>query len=265
MFSDLNRPGLRQAALHRALVTPGSRWTDVRVVQETGSTNVDIATLARTGALPGLVLVAEVQRAGRGRLDREWTAPPRSGLFFSVLLRPRGVRAAQWGWLPLITGLAVAEPLARLGGLDVRLKWPNDVLVGERKLGGILAERVGDALVVGVGLNVSMRADELPLPSATSLGIEGSSTLDRDSLLRAVLRSMDTRYSAFEAAEGDPGAARADYRDACATLGRTVRVLLPGDRAVEGCAVAVDDDGRLVVDAAGGPEALSAGDVVHVR
>ncbi len=151
--------------------------------------------------------------------------------------------------------------------LDIGLKWPNDVLVGERKLAGLLAEVVDDAVVVGIGLNVSLRSDELPVPTATSLAIEASKVTDREPVLRAVLRDLDRRYRALVAAGGDAqrcGLLDA-YRAACTTVGRQVRVTLPGDQVLEGTAVDVDRAGRLVVDAADGRHALAAGDVVHVR
>jgi BirA family biotin operon repressor/biotin-[acetyl-CoA-carboxylase] ligase len=183
-----------------------------------------------------------------------------------VLLRPT-FPAEGWGWLPLLAGLAVATRLTALSELDVRLKWPNDVLIGERKLGGILTEVVGTGVVVGIGLNVSLRADELPVATATSLGIEGSTVVDRDPVLRAVLRELERRYVDLTRVAGDAAASglAADYHAACATLGRHVRVELPGPRVLEGTAVAVDGEGRLVVEAAGGRETVGAGDVVHVR
>jgi BirA family biotin operon repressor/biotin-[acetyl-CoA-carboxylase] ligase len=266
-WRDLDRPPLRESAIRAALVAAGSPWTTVRVVEETGSTNADVAAAARAGAPAGLVLAADRQTAGRGRAGRVWQAPARSGLAVSVLLRPTAPRET-WGWLPLLAGLAVVGPLAPMSGLDLGLKWPNDVLVsGERKLAGLLAEVVDDAVVVGLGLNVSLRPDELPVPTATSLALEGSDVVDRDPVLRAVLRGLAERYRAFEAAGGDAAAAGlADaYRSACRTLGRQVRVELPGDRTLSGEAVAVDDAGRLVVRTADGMTTLAAGDVVHLR
>ncbi len=172
-WSDLGRPPLNGAALRRALVRDGGLWSDVEVVERTGSTNTDLAGIVtgEKGADEGAVLVAEEQNAGRGRLDRRWTAPARSGLFFSVVLKPTGVPVERWGWLPLLTGVAVATALSHSAGVDTALKWPNDLLVTvdgeERKAGGILAERAGaDAVVVGIGVNVSLRAEELPVPGA---------------------------------------------------------------------------------------------------
>ncbi|MEU7165708.1 biotin--[acetyl-CoA-carboxylase] ligase [Streptomyces morookaense] len=269
-WSDLDRPPLNAAALRRALVRPGGLWTSLDVVQRTGSTNTD---LVASGGTEGAVLVAEEQSAGRGRLDRTWTAPARSGLFFSVLLTPGpAVPVARWGWLPLLAGVATATALSRAAGVDTALKWPNDLLVTvdgtERKTGGILAERTGDSVVVGIGLNVTLRADELPVPGAGSLALAGAQVLDRDPLLRAVLRSVEDWYGQWRAAEGDPAACGLQdaYAAGCATLGRTVRAELPGGRALVGEAVAVDGDGRLVLATAEGvQEPVGAGDIVHLR
>ncbi|CAM5399355.1 biotin--[acetyl-CoA-carboxylase] ligase [Streptomyces fumanus] len=273
-WSDLDRPPLDGTALRRGLVRQGGLWTDVEVVQRTGSTNSDLVSRAAEGrAGEGVVLVAEEQTAARGRLDRRWTAPPRSGLFFSVLLAPGEVPVARWGWLPLLTGVAVATGLSRAAGVDTALKWPNDLLVtvggAERKAGGILAERAGDAgVVIGVGINVTLRADELPVPTAGSLALAGAVSTDRDTLLRGVLRALEQWYGRWRAADGDPGPSglQETYAAGCATLGRTVRAELPGDRAVTGEAVAVDGDGRLVLATAEGVrQPIGAGDIVHLR
>lgn len=273
-WSDLDRPPLNTTALRRGLVRPGSLWSSVEVVERTGSTNSDLVALAGAGkAAEGAVLVAEEQSTGRGRLDRAWSAPARSGLFFSVLLEPTGVPVERWGWLPLLTGVAVATGLSRSAGIDTALKWPNDVLVTvggeERKAGGILAERAGAAgVVVGVGINVSLRTNELPVPTAGSLALAGAQVTDRDPLLRAMLRSLEQWYVRWRDASGDPSTSRLQetYVAGCSTLGRRVRAHLPGDRSVVGDAVAVDGEGRLVLATGNGTrEAVSAGDIVHLR
>jgi BirA family transcriptional regulator, biotin operon repressor / biotin---[acetyl-CoA-carboxylase] ligase len=276
-WSDLDRPPLNAAALRRGLVRDGGHgglYRDVEVVPRTGSTNSDLVALAGEGkADEGAVLVAEEQTAGRGRLDRQWTAPARSGLFFSVLLKPTDVPVPRWGWLPLLTGVAVATGLSRAAGVDTALKWPNDLLVTvggeERKAGGILAERAGeDGVVVGVGINVTLKEDELPVPQAGSLALAGAVSTDRDPLLRALLRSLEDWYRIWRAAAGDPVASglQETYAAGCATLGRLVRAELPGDRSVVGEAVAIDGDGRLVlVTQEGAREAVGAGDIVHLR
>ncbi|GAB2872867.1 biotin--[acetyl-CoA-carboxylase] ligase [Actinoallomurus bryophytorum] len=268
-YSDLDRPPLSERSLTRALVRPGGLWREIRVVEETGSTNADLADLARGGAAPGLVLVAEAQTSGRGRMGRAWTAPPRSGLSFSVLLPPED-SVTRLGWLPLVAGVAVVSALrgfAEVEGVargrmsDAVLKWPNDVLIGERKLAGILAERVEAGVIIGIGLNVSLHEDELPVPTATSLAIEGAPA-DRDPLLRAILRELAARHEEFQ---GGEAAVRETYRELCATVGRQVRVELPDGSVLTGEATDIEEAGRLVVQGPNGEHLLSAGDVVHVR
>ncbi|MEU6891881.1 biotin--[acetyl-CoA-carboxylase] ligase [Streptomyces sp. NPDC046557] len=280
-WSSLDRPPLNVAALRRHLVGEGL-WSSLEVVASTGSTNTDLA--ARAGELPeGAVLVAEEQSAGRGRLDRSWVAPARSGLFFSVLLKPGpGVPEERWGWLTLLAGVATATGLSRAAGVETALKWPNDLLVTvdgeERKTGGILAERVpggpsraggsGGGVVVGIGLNVTLTEDELPVDTAGSLSLAKATVTDREPLLKAVLRSLEQWYEAWRAAGGDPAASglQETYAAGCATLGRHVRAELPGGRTVTGTAEAVDADGRLVIRTADDERlAVGAGDVVHLR
>ncbi|MFI2616080.1 biotin--[acetyl-CoA-carboxylase] ligase [Streptomyces sp. NPDC018584] len=276
-WSDLDRPPLNAASLRRTLLREGGLWSSLDVVPRTGSTNTDLVARADDLA-EGAVLVAEEQSAARGRLDRQWSAPARSGLFFSVLLKPAEVPVERWCWLPLLTGVAVATGLSRVAGVDTALKWPNDLLVTvgdeERKAGGILAERAGSAggsgagVVIGIGLNVTLREDELPVPTAGSLALAGAATTDRDPLLRAVLRSLEQWYGVWRGAGGDPSTSRLQeaYAAGCATLGRRVRAELPGDRAIVGEAVAVDGDGRLVLATEEGvQEPVGAGDIIHLR
>ncbi len=239
-YTDLDRPPLREAALRRALRVPDGFVSDLRVVTEVDSTNADLRDQALAGAPAGSVLVAEYQRAGRGRLDRGWTSPPRAGLTFSVLLHPPAtVPARRWPWLPLLTGCAVVEALRSAADLQTAgLKWPNNVVVDDRKVCGILLERVetptGPAAVVGIGLNVTTTTAELPSPQATSLKLAGASTTDRSTLLIAVLRAVEALHTAWYDAGGDPdvghgGGLRAAYRARCTTIGRDVRVQLgPG-------------------------------------
>lgn len=264
-FRDLDRPPLDEGALRSALVRPGSLWKHVTVTAETGSTNADLRAAALAGAPEGTVLTTEHQHAGRGRLDRTWVAPPSSGIMVSVVFRPQDVPAARWVWLPLLVGLAV-EATVREAGVDAGLKWPNDVLVDRRKLAGILLERVdtadGPAAVAGVGLNVSTRRDELPVPTATSLALEGADETDRTIVLRSYLRALEKLYAAWSATGGDPEAGLRDaYVRRCVTIGTRVRVEMPDGSVLLGDAEGIDDQGRLLVDG----RAVSAGDVTHVR
>jgi BirA family transcriptional regulator, biotin operon repressor / biotin---[acetyl-CoA-carboxylase] ligase len=241
----------------------------VEVVDEAGSTNALVAERGRAGAGQGLVVVAEHQTAGRGRLDRSWEAPARSALTLSLLLRPTAPTQS-WPWLPLLTGYAVAKAL-RGAGFEAAVKWPNDVLLADQKVAGILVERIetdeGPAAVVGIGLNVGMTAEELPVPEATSLAVaSGGAPPDRTELLVALLQTLWESYSAWEAGEDLAGMRLAEsYAAACATLGRDVRVELPSGEVLTGRATGIDPSGRLLVERDGARTAVSAGDVVHVR
>jgi BirA family biotin operon repressor/biotin-[acetyl-CoA-carboxylase] ligase len=270
-YGDLERPPLSVRSLERALIVPGALWHRLDLRAETGSTNADAAAAAQAGEPEGLIVVAEQQTAGRGRRDRRWESPPRAGLMVSVLLRPAEVPSRRWGWLPLLAGVALREAVQRITELDATLKWPNDLLVQDAKCAGILAEVTGDAVVVGIGLNVTTRVAELPPPAgrpATSLQIAGAQSTDRDPLLRALLRRLAGWYAGWRDAGGDAemcGLLGA-YRAGSSTIGREVRVELPGGDDLSGTATDVDADGQLVIRSADGDiRRVSAGDVRHVR
>ena len=276
---DAERPPLNGVALTKQVVRPGGLWSEVLVVARTGSTNTDCAARARAGAPEGLVLAAEEQTAGRGRLGRTWLSPPRAALTFSVLLRPASVPPARRGWLPLLAGVATATAVRHVSGLDARLKWPNDLLLGPRKLAGILAEQSGDAVIVGIGVNVSAARAELPVTGAaappgtslpaTSLLLEGSASLDRERLLREILAEIERRYRAWRGTEipGDPQASglRVAYLGLCSTVGHYVQAELPAGNIIRGTAAGIDADGRLIVRTPEGEVAVGAGDVRHLR
>jgi BirA family biotin operon repressor/biotin-[acetyl-CoA-carboxylase] ligase len=253
------------AALLAARLPPG--W-QLEVVAETGSTNADLLAAAGRDAADHSVLVAELQTSGRGRLDRGWQSPAGAGLTVSVLVRP-GVPVPRWGWLPLLAGLA----LSRSVGADSGLKWPNDLVMGarENKVAGILVQAASGAAVIGMGINVSTQRTELPVPTASSLLLQGRADLSRAELLIRLLTELDAGLARWIRAGGDAEAAglAAEYRERCVTLGQQVMVRLPsGPR--RGTAVAVDSDGRLVLqptdgEQGGAPLVVSAGDVTHVR
>lgn len=277
---DLRRPPLRQEALRHALLPPSGPFARVDVVPRTGSTNADLVAAAESDpvAWPDLsVLTTDHQDAGRGRLERVWHTPPRAAIAVSVLLRP-SLPPSAWSWLPLLAGAAVTQALRRVAGVEAGVKWPNDVLVRDpdgdsRKVCGVLTEAVlgrgaEPAVVVGIGLNVSQSRGELPVPTATSLLLAGAATTDRDTVLRAVLRSFAGEYATWRDAAGDVAASglAARVRESCWTLGEPVRVEVPGGRVLAGIAEELDDDGRLVVrDEDSGRHAVAAGDVVHLR
>ncbi|HZB18465.1 MAG TPA: biotin--[acetyl-CoA-carboxylase] ligase [Blastococcus sp.] len=270
-WSDLDRPPLDGPALAASLTRDSGLWRSLEVVPEIGSTNAALVAAAAADEAEGAVLVAEHQVAGRGRLDRVWTSPPRAGLTVSFLLRP-DVPAARRGWLPLLTGVALAEAVGEVTGVRASLKWPNDLLALDgRKLAGILAEGRDSpthptAVVVGVGLNVSTTADELPDTGTSLSGVTGA-TVDRAPVLLGFLRAVERRYRRWTAALGDPVSTglAADYLAWSSTVGSEVVVSLPDGSTLEGTARAVDWDGRLVVATPEGQVELASGDVRHVR
>jgi BirA family biotin operon repressor/biotin-[acetyl-CoA-carboxylase] ligase len=259
-----SRPPL-EAAGTTSGTTSGTtgRWR-VEVVDESASTNADVGDRFRSGEREGLVLAAEHQTAGRGRLGREWVTPARSSLTVSFLLVPDAAPPERWPWLPLLTGVAAAAAVRRVTGVQVALKWPNDVLADDHKLGGILLERVerdgSAAAVVGIGINCDQRDDELPVPEATSLAIVTGGPVDRSALLAALVEELEARYEEWLSGAD----LRPAYLELCTTPGQQVQVAVPGGEVV-GEAVDVDAAGRLVVRTANGEEHLGAGDVVHVR
>lgn len=259
-------PAERQRWLRAELADPGSMWRDITVVPQTSSTNADLAAQARSGAAGGAVLVADHQTAGRGRLDRSWVAPPGTSLTVSMLLRPQ-VEVARWSWLPLITGMALASTLVATR-VNASLKWPNDVMVADRKLAGILTEAVstptGSACVIGWGLNTRMTLEQLPMPTATSLWVEGARTVSSVVLLATMLRRFQRIYTEWAGGDHDDGL-RESYQQLCGTIGRQIQVTLTDQRTLDGTASGIDETGRLLVRTADGVEAVAAGDVVHAR
>jgi BirA family transcriptional regulator, biotin operon repressor / biotin---[acetyl-CoA-carboxylase] ligase len=311
MFTGMPEGGARFDAVRAALA--GTRFSDLRWLASTGSTNADVMALARDGEREGVVVVADHQSAGRGRRDRTWVAPPGGSLLVSVLLRPPAAVAAA---VTMAAGVALVEAVEEDAGVAAGLKWPNDLVAatpaGERKLAGILAEAdwpagsqvsagyrspaPGERAVVVVGVGVNVRWPDVPAELAeiaTALNLLGS-TLERTDLLAGFLRRLDGRYAALvggtgtagprgggggggegkSEAGGDGGAAGdggsvealvAEWRRRSVTLGRRVRVDLGADD-VEGTAVDVTADGRLVVETVeGGRRTLAVGDVVHLR
>jgi BirA family biotin operon repressor/biotin-[acetyl-CoA-carboxylase] ligase len=260
--------------LRAALV--GTRFDEVTWVDETGSTNADLLAHADDHAIASQVLVADHQKAGRGRLDRTWEAPPGSSLLVSVLVRP--ALAPDEVHLVAHAVAVAAVDAVRAVGVDAGLKWPNDLVVetpdGTRKLAGILAESklAGGsvvAVVVGIGLNVNWPLP-LPLPDElTPVAIACNHVvghdLDRVELLSSMLVNLDAELSRLDTVPGR-STLLTRYRDRCVTLGTAVRAELAGD-TVEGIAVGIDDAGHLLVEAPGELEArvVTAGDVIHLR
>ena len=250
-------------ALREALLTPGSPWRSVDGYATLDSTNLEAARRPD----PWRVVVADHQSAGRGRMARQWEAPPAASVAVSAVLPMAG---AEWGWLPLLTGMAMAQALEQVAGVPARLKWPNDVLVDGAKICGVLCEMVpagrGEALVVaGAGANVDQSREELPVDSATSLRLCGVTGVRREDLLVAHLTGLARLHRAWTRGGAEMDELRRRYRSRCVTIGSDVQVHQPSGAVARGRAVAVDDAGRLVLEGPAGRVAHAAGDVVHVR
>lgn len=267
----MHREPLDQQSLTDALAPP---WQRIDIVPQTGSTNADLLERAASGDdIDGNVLIAEYQTAGRGRNGREWSAVPLSQIAMSVGVNAADVPIAGWGWLPLLTGVAVVDAVAAGTGVQAGLKWPNDVLAGGLKLAGILAEVSANqsVIAVGIGLNVTLLTGDIGLPDATSLLELGVKNLDRTALARRILNELGARIHAWQTYGGADDQLIADYRSRSLTVGSPVRAVLPGDREIVGVARSIDGQGRLLIgpgdsdDTGERSVAVSAGDIVHLR
>lgn len=236
---------------------------------EVDSTNRAASVLASNRAAHGTVVVAETQTQGRGRLGRVWFSPPGVNLYFSILLHPPPPPGTTT-WLPLCTALAVVRAINHVAGLTCRLKWPNDIIVDQThpplKLAGVLAEAAESQVVVGIGVNVNMVSDAMPLELrsiATSILMETGRWVDRVDLLAHILEEVERIY---DTGHGSLDESMSAYRDACSTLGKPIQVTLVGGSVLEGLAEAIATDGALCLRCPDGPLLeIRAGDVVHLR
>lgn len=288
-MDDSHTPGnpLNRGALADQDFLAATGIAKLVVVDSTGSTNADLlrSVTVEPNEWPDLsVLAAEYQTAARGRLDRRWEAPPMSSVSVSVVLRPanaegRPLPTHTYSWLSLLGALALRETLRETAGIPADLKWPNDVLVRGRKIAGILAQLgpMGDGsvppVILGTGLNVTLSASELPVPTATSVALEEPLTVDRTLLLKSYLAHFTVLYRSFCNADGDATAGLAGgpslhkrAESVMVTLGKQVRAQLPGDHEIIGHASRLDEYGSLlVVDKDRREHVVTAGDVVHLR
>jgi BirA family biotin operon repressor/biotin-[acetyl-CoA-carboxylase] ligase len=267
MTADERIP-LDVAALRAGVLGTSPVFTRIDVVDETGSTNADlIARATRGDDIDGAVLIAEHQTAGRGRQGRSWLGAPGAQIIMSVGVDARRVPADGWGWLPLATGVAIVDAVATPTGVEIGLKWPNDVLAGGRKLAGVLLEVAAPqrSIVVGIGLNVTLRGDEVAAPHATSLAELGVENRDRNQMVVDLLARLGERISTWRSDGGAGAGLAADYRARCLTLGTRVRAILPDSSEIIGVARDVDARGRLCIDRDGETVVVSAGDVKHLR
>ncbi len=255
-----------------ALLTPPNPWQEVDVHDSVDSTNSEVLRAPR----PWRVVLADHQSSGRGRLSRQWEAPPCTSIAVSCVVPVPADRAADWSWLPLLSGMAMRHALSDVADLAARLKWPNDVLVQERpddpearwlKISGVLCEMVpgGGFVVIGSGANISQTRSELPVETATSLTLCGAGSVRREDVIIRYLEVLAGLHRDWTGGGAALEAIRAAYRGACLTIGMDVDVHQPGGRIARGTATAVDDAGRLVVRAGGWSTAHAAGDVTHVR
>jgi BirA family biotin operon repressor/biotin-[acetyl-CoA-carboxylase] ligase len=253
--NEVLRTPLDEAEIN-SRVTPYWR---VSVVELTGSTQNDLLQLVESNnALDGQVIATEFQSDGRGRLDRTFEAPARSALLFSFYIKPRNQRS-EWGFIPLIAGLSLVRAITTIDtAMNVSLKWPNDLIINEKKCAGIIAQTTNEGIVIGIGLNVSMTPNELPVSTATSLAIEGSTITDRNLLLSHLLNTFAELFESWE--EGSD--LLEEYASASSTIGKKVRIELPGGENLEATVARISHTGELVLDDG---RYVSAGDVIHLR
>jgi len=245
------RTVLDNSAISTALV---SDYWRVRVLEAVSSTQDELKNELVSS---GDCVVAEFQSAGRGRLDRKFDSIPNVALLFSFYVEPQ--RQTEWGWIPLIAGLATTRALNDMTATNgYKTKWPNDVICESGKVAGILCERFGAGIIVGIGINVSTTPEELPVDTASSIFIESGLVVDRNALLPALLLSFQELLARWESRDD----LAPTYRALSQTIGSVVRVLLPNSTAIEGQAIGVDEEGCLQLE---GGDLISAGDVLHLR
>ena len=248
-----------RAPLDKAVIESlSSQYWRVSVVDLTSSTQIDLADLVNSNAaINGDVIAAEFQSAGRGRLDRTFEATPGSALLFSFFIKPKRVRS-DWGFIAHLAALSMREVISQDIPSQVQLKWPNDILIGDKKVAGILSQATDDGVIIGIGVNVAMTAEELPVETATSIGLMGSSKLDRNLLLANFLNLFEVNFEKWD--EGVDFIDR--YSAVCATLGRQVQIEVIGRANRTGKALTINKVGALMLD--DGFE-VNVGDVVHLR
>ena len=238
-------------------------------LEETGSTNMDL--LSSGASLPEFsVLVTDYQSSGRGRLDRGWEASKGSSLMASILLKPKFTHPEGFGWLSLLAALAIKDVTQELlPAEEVKVKWPNDVLVNGKKLSGILAEASKDLdfVVVGFGINLTQKPEELPVPTATSLAMFGVTEITKDAYLFSILKNLQDHYQKLVASAGSAEKAGLlfEIQKASGTIGKEVEISYPDGRLEVGLAVGIDQAGRLRVLRDGLEVAISAADIQHLR
>jgi len=260
-------------SIHNALTTH-SLGRRIELRDQIGSTNREAVALAQSGVEHGTVVLADTQTEGRGRLARSWFSPSGINLYCSIVIRTAmvGDRQSAWlSWLPLITALAAAEAIDTAASTHIEVKWPNDLLIGERKVGGILCEsgtakQSGPFQVVGIGLNVNGSVTDFPeeiLDIATTLRHETGRDIDRNRLLAKFLDELEACIEEFSA-RGTERIALA-YQRRCTTIGKTVKATLAEGREIIGIAEGVSQDGSLTVAPRPQPAGRQPPEILHLR
>ncbi len=229
----------------KARLKPQVIGSEVIVFSETASTNDVVAFLGAAGGREGLVVFAESQTKGRGRRGRSWLSPRGKGLWFSVLLRPIFSPRAM-SRITIAASVAIARAIRQTAALDARIKWPNDVTIGDRKVAGILTELQNNVAILGVGINVNCQREDFPpelAATATSIALETGHRQDRVALAAAALAALDDCY---RCAQTDFDAVIAEWARWCSTIGRQISLKM-GERRIEGLALALDSDGALLL------------------
>jgi BirA family biotin operon repressor/biotin-[acetyl-CoA-carboxylase] ligase len=248
------REALNESAMNTTLF--GSYWR-VSVFQSLASTQSEL--IGKENLQHGDVFVTEFQSAGRGRLDRTFEATESSALLFSLYLEPKPDKL-EWSAIPLLTGLSLVNALKSLDGkVATSLKWPNDLLIGDKKVAGIWVEARDSGVVVGIGLNVDMNKSELPVPAATSLAIENFAELNRNVILPEILKNFALTIELWESGSS---IAMEQYRQVSSTLGKEVEVHLPSGEILNSRAMGINERGELQL--ASGAR-VNVGDVIHLR
>ena len=257
MGNELHRAALRESELHAEL----SPYWRVSVVDVTGSTQVDLAESIRAHtAVDGDVLVANYQSAGKGRLDREFIAAPSSALLFSLykkVMRPRD----EWNFIALLTALSISEALVGLNNkVNLSIKWPNDILINEKKIAGLLCQADNDGVIVGVGLNVDMSKDELPVVTASSLYLENFLQLDRNEILKRILKAFEENFQKWSTHGSAPFVSK--YEDLCSSLHRDIQIIWPAGDPAAAVATGISPLGELILNDG---TLVNSADVLHLR
>lgn len=255
MSHDAPRAPLDRRAISHEI----SQYWRVRVVEVTGSTQDDLyKEVTENPPIPKSVLVTEYQSAGRGRLDRTFDAPPSSALLFSIYIEPK-VERDEWSFLTLLAGVSVQEALTSLdAAIKVDIKWPNDLLINEKKVAGMIAQVTPKGVVLGIGINVEMSEAELPVENATSLALNNFSQLNRNLILAAILNHFEVNLQMWEVGKSF----LPEYRQSCATIGRDIEITLPGGSTLRSKAADISHSGALILE---NGESVTVGDVVHLR